>query len=767
MTSSARVLLLPVGVSAGLLWANTAPASYFTTVHSLSFAVNQIGMALFFGLVAQEIVEATMRGGALHTWRRWSLPLAGAMGGVVVSALAFLAYVSGRHELMLVQGWPAATAVDVAFAYLVVHAIFGRHAAVPFVLILAMASNVPALLVAAIEGNLMQARPGGTALVALAIGSAWLLRQQHVRSVWPYVLGCGTVSWYGFYLHGAHPALALVPIVPFMVHTPRGVDLFEDHGPHRSHHHFEHVFEYPVYAVLFLFALVNAGGVISGYGTGTWGTLIAALGGRTAGVLAGVALAVAAGLHLPPRVHWRELLVIVLAATPGFAFALFFAVVSYAPGPLLTEIKLGALLTAGGALLAWAAARMLHVGRFAAVVLILLLPLGAAAQEVQPMFGSIGLLDRAVELVDARGGGRDAGGGRGSGFYPEFGNMITGAGWIALGPGYRHLFAGDRALVDASAAISWRGYKIAQARSEFTTATPRRVSVGAQAFWRDYTQVSYFGIGREAAADARSEYRLQAFDVTGYATIAATSWLSAGGRIGWLDAPGIDSAAGPFRRDLPDTRAVFSDDPGVSLAEQPSYVHGEVWFVSDTRNHRGYPTRGGLYRAGRTTYVDRRDGAFSFGRYDLDALQVVPWPALHAHLALRATASFSDTAERQTVPFYLLPSLGGHNTLRGYSDYRFHDRHALAVNVESRWLVFTNVDAVAFFDAGNVAARAKDLDLGKRVYGAGVRLHTAGSTLLRLDAGHGTDGWHVALKLTDPFRLSRLSRMTAAIPFVP
>jgi len=35
------------------------------------------------------------------------------------------------------------------------------------------------------------------------------------------------------------------------------------------------------------------------------------------------------------------------------------------------------------------------------------------------------------------------GGGPKDGFYPEFGNMITGSGWISAGPGYRHHLLGD------------------------------------------------------------------------------------------------------------------------------------------------------------------------------------------------------------------------------------------------------------------------------------------------------------------------------------
>ena len=40
-------------------------------------------MALFLGLLMQEVMEAMMPGGALHTWRRWGLALVAAAGGIV------------------------------------------------------------------------------------------------------------------------------------------------------------------------------------------------------------------------------------------------------------------------------------------------------------------------------------------------------------------------------------------------------------------------------------------------------------------------------------------------------------------------------------------------------------------------------------------------------------------------------------------------------------------------------------------------------------
>jgi hypothetical protein len=71
-TAFDRFLLLPLGALIALIWANTAAESYFIFAHRLSFAVNEIGMAFFFALMAQEVAEAVMPGGALHTWRRWA-----------------------------------------------------------------------------------------------------------------------------------------------------------------------------------------------------------------------------------------------------------------------------------------------------------------------------------------------------------------------------------------------------------------------------------------------------------------------------------------------------------------------------------------------------------------------------------------------------------------------------------------------------------------------------------------------------------------------
>jgi Na+/H+ antiporter NhaA len=118
----------------------------------------------------------------------------------------------------------------------------------------------------------------------------------------------------------------------------------------------------PVQVILLLFAFVNAGVVVHGVERGAWAVTVGALVGRPAGMLAAVGVSVALGLRLPHGVGWRELVVLALATSCAFTFGLFFATAVFATGPLLSEMKVGALSTVGGALLATAAAISLHAG---------------------------------------------------------------------------------------------------------------------------------------------------------------------------------------------------------------------------------------------------------------------------------------------------------------------------------------------------------------------------------------------------------------------
>jgi hypothetical protein len=353
------------------------------------------------------------------------------------------------------------------------------------------------------------------------------------------------------------------------------------------------------------------------------------------------------------------------------------------------------------------------------------------------------------------------------GLYPELSNLPTGSGWISLGPGYRRWLLNDQMFLDGSAAISWRAYKMAQARFELPRLARSRLAIGTQIRWQDLTQVTYFGDGPDSLEADRSEYRLKSTNISAYATIRPARWIALGGRLGWLDQPSVLPPSGSFLRGNPATEEVFSDDPVFSTGPQPSFAYREASVTVDTRDHLRHPTTGGLYRAAWTGFTDQDDGTFSLRRTEAEAAHFIPISRSRVILALHGWLAASDTSDEGWVPFYLQPSLGGHNTLRGYIDYRFHDRNLLVTNVEARFAVFTHLDAAVFADAGNVAARVSDLNLDKRSYGVGLRVHSREATFGRFDVAQGAEGWRFVFRLNDPLQLSRLTRRLAPVPFVP
>jgi NhaA family Na+:H+ antiporter len=359
-------LLLPAGAVTALVWANTRPGSYRAFAHALEFAVNDVGMVFFFALATKEIVEATAPAGALHTWRRAALPAVAAIGGMIAPALIYTIYVNATYP-PLRRGWAIPCATDIAFSYLVAKAVFRRHPAIPFLLLLAIADDAFGLVVLALfypVGDLHLAV--AAALMAAAVALAFALRRKRVRIFWPYVLAGGVLSWTALFWGGLHPALALVPVVPFLPHAARDPGLFVEAPPgaHDSLSEFEHWWKLPVQGILFLFGLVNAGVQFGTVGTGTWAVAGALLVGKPLGILVSVALAVAAGLRLPHRLGWKDLVVTGCAAGIGFTVALFFATAAFPAGRLLDQTKLGALMSVGSAATTILAAAVLGVGRF-------------------------------------------------------------------------------------------------------------------------------------------------------------------------------------------------------------------------------------------------------------------------------------------------------------------------------------------------------------------------------------------------------------------
>ena len=135
---------------------------------------------------------------------------------------------------MIIQGWGVPTATDISLAWMVSVLVFGLgHNAIGFLLLLAVVDDGIGLIIIAVfypdpdnpvQGQWLPLIPAGM-LVAYGLRRLGVERWQ-----W-YVVVAGPVSWFGFLLSHVHPALALVPIVPFLP---------AHNGGHHSDHGHDH-----------------------------------------------------------------------------------------------------------------------------------------------------------------------------------------------------------------------------------------------------------------------------------------------------------------------------------------------------------------------------------------------------------------------------------------------------------------------------------------------------------------------------------------------
>jgi len=238
------------------------------------------------------------------------------------------------------------------------------HPAIPFLLLLAIADDAMGLIILAVfypSGSLSFTSLG--LLMAGAVVTALWLRRRGVQSFWPYVLGPGALSWAALYMGGFHPALALVPVIPFMPHSGRDLGVFDEREEYQADtlNRFEHWWATPVQLVLLLFGFANAGVTFEQIGAGTYYVLAGLVIGKPIGIMLFSGMARLAGGQLPPGLRSVDLFVVGLVAAIGFTVSLFFATAAFPPGPALAETKMGALLSFVAAPIALAMSRLLRV----------------------------------------------------------------------------------------------------------------------------------------------------------------------------------------------------------------------------------------------------------------------------------------------------------------------------------------------------------------------------------------------------------------------
>ncbi|RMH43627.1 MAG: sodium:proton antiporter [Deltaproteobacteria bacterium] len=345
-------LPLLAGVVTAVAWANLDHASYEAVAHHIHFAVNDVFMVFFFAIAAGEIVESCLPGGALNPPSKAINPLVATVGGVVGPAAVFLAWSYVTGDAAIRGGWGIPTATDIALAWLVARAVFGKgHPAVSFLLLLAIADDAIGLVIIAVfyPDPAHPVQPVYLALVAAAMVGAYGLRRAGFRSFWAYLAGPGVVSWLGLKFAGVHPALALVFVVPFMPTAGHDEGVFADSEEqmHDTLNRFQHAFRLPVDLGLFAFGLANAGVVFAAVGNATWAVLAGLAVGKTGGIWLASTAAHAVGFRRPEGLSAATIGLVGLVGALGLTVALFVAGVAYTDPAITAAAKMGALLSIG------------------------------------------------------------------------------------------------------------------------------------------------------------------------------------------------------------------------------------------------------------------------------------------------------------------------------------------------------------------------------------------------------------------------------------
>jgi outer membrane protein assembly factor BamA len=199
------------------------------------------------------------------------------------------------------------------------------------------------------------------------------------------------------------------------------------------------------------------------------------------------------------------------------------------------------------------------------------------------------------------------------------------------------------------------------------------------------------------------------------------------------------------RSEFPDIDVIFTPEevPGLNLETEYQTTTG---FVEVDYREPLNARKGGWYRVNFSRYKDRGD-QYSFRRTDIDLRQFFGFFSERRVIALRGWFSTADAIDDTLgQPFFLMPTLGGNDTLRGFRDYRFRAPHALLLQAEYRYEIWSGLDGALFYDAGQVALDRSDFRMKnmERDYGFGFRFNTDNGIVLRVDAAFGSaDGKHL------------------------
>ncbi|MBA3417345.1 MAG: Na+/H+ antiporter NhaA [Geodermatophilaceae bacterium] len=372
--------LLLVATVLALVWANSPWGDAYSWLRDFSFGPGALqldltagqwaadGLLAVFFFVAGLELKREFVAGDLRDPRRAALPVAAAVGGMVVPALLFV-LVNRNTGGGALQGWAIPTATDIAFA-LAVLAVISSHlpsALRTFLLTLAVVDDLFAITIIAVFFTAdLAVTPLLLALLPLA-GFA-ILVQRRVRSWW-LLLPLAAAAWTLVHASGVHATVAGV-LLGFAVPVLRSERAGGPEAGPGLAEHFEHRFR-PLSAGIAVpvFAFLSAGVAIGGLaGLGdalrdpiAIGIIAGLVLGKVIGIF-GATFLVARFSHaaLDEDLTWVDVLGLALLAGIGFTVSLLIGELAFGAGSERDEhVKIAVL--AGSLLAATLAAAVLRV----------------------------------------------------------------------------------------------------------------------------------------------------------------------------------------------------------------------------------------------------------------------------------------------------------------------------------------------------------------------------------------------------------------------
>lgn len=315
----------------------------FVLAHSLLHWINDGLMTIFFFLVGLEI-KRELAIGELSTPQKASLPIAAAIGGMVVPALIFA---SLNYDGPAASGWGIPMATDIAFAVGVL-ALLGPKVPFPlkiFLLALAIVDDLGAVMVIAFFYTESISGPA-LAIGAVLIGLITLMNRAGIRAIFPYVI-VGTFVWLAFLKSGIHATIAGVILGLLTPHTKVET---EDEPP--LDHIMHNLHPWVSFFIMPVFAFGNAGVRLEGVNLSSivasplsMGIILGLLIGKPLGIWGFSWLAVKTKIAtVPAGVNKPMLLGAGFLGGIGFTMALFISGLAIKTPELETYSKTGILV---------------------------------------------------------------------------------------------------------------------------------------------------------------------------------------------------------------------------------------------------------------------------------------------------------------------------------------------------------------------------------------------------------------------------------------